>query len=339
MMELSSSSMPMGYVRHEPSIETATQAFSGDAATVSEIAGTAKRMIGSGTVYLNLTAYAADLLKRDNTIATSQRARIDCGADGVVLQPLGQETGICDGCSFGESAFLAWCARFVETGCGDKPRECSFLWPYLGGRDLTIVSRGDSGAIPPLSALLYHDVGVLPVDCGGTYDLQSLPPHGANSQESLCVQMRDNPRLLAEWVNFAAPFKCRVYPPKTAWDVADCLSTGRPVTFGCSYQANETADGSKGISSLYMLTDAWGRPAGHETFAAGWFTLGGRLGFIKTESWWNVLYPARNWASNRVVIQTDDGSKTLYPGQCAIWADDWMRCGPECWAIDAPGTR
>jgi hypothetical protein len=322
---------PTGYVHHEPSIERVVRTIAMSSAEQSGIAGATQRAISDGTHYVNLTAFAADLFRRGD-VMTSQRRSIDCGDDGQILEPLAQQTGICDGCSFGEAALVAWCARWVLCGAGEKPRECSFLWPYLAGRDLTVVSRGDTGAIPPLSAQLYHDVGVLPVNCKGRFDLSKLPPHGTNSQESLCVRMRDTPQLLQEWQETAAPYKCRIYSPRTAWDVADCITTGRPVTFGCSYQARETQPGSNGISSLYSL-------GGHETFGSGWFTLHGKLGFIKTESWWNAFYPGSCWPDHRVVIQTDDGPRKLYPGQAALWADEWMRCQPECWALDAPGTR
>jgi hypothetical protein len=335
--EVSMPVMPTGYVYHAQTIDRAESQLGASAATASVpgITGATKAMIGRGIHYWNLTAFLADLLKRQ-TIVMSQRKLIDCGPDGKVLEPLGQQTGICDGCSFGEAALIAWAARYVAAGLGPIPRECSFLWPYLAGRDLSVISGGDSGALPALSALLYHDVGALPVDeCG----LQDLPPHGPKSQESLCVQMRDNPRLRQEWVDRAARFKAAVYVPRDPWEVGDCLSTLRPVTFGGSYQARESVPGGNGVSSLYQLRDGWGRPAGHETFASGWFTLRGRLGFIKTESWWNAAYPASKWPGGRVQIQTDDGPKMLYPGQCAIWADEWMSGRPECWAVDAPGSR
>lgn len=320
------SPMPTGYVRNDAATAAVSAACAGP---VTAFAGSAKRMIDDGTHYHNLTSFVADYLDHGSCI-TSRRRLVDCGKDGRIIDPLHQQTGICDGCSFGEAAFVAWCHRFVTEGTGDKPRETSFLWPYLGGRELSITGRGDSGACPPYSAKLYHDVGVLPVNCGGRFDMTNLPPHGSGSQEQLCVQMRDNPRLLQEWIDCAAPFKCMVYAPSDAWSVADCIATGRPVTFGCSYQIRETTPGTNGISSLYML-------GGHETFGSGFFTLGGRLGFIKTESW--GTFPASAWPNHRVTIQTDDGPKQLYPGQGAMWADEWMRCGPECWAIDAPGGR
>ncbi len=324
---------PCGYVRHAASIDRvkSTVALAVGPSNFGENA--------AGVSYFNLTAFAADLLSRPGQkIVTSQRALIDCGADGKVLTPLGQQTGICDGCSFGEAAFVAWCARYVMTGEGQVPRECSFLWPYINGRVLSITGSGDSGACPPYSAQAYRQLGVLPVDCvgkpGSAMDLTSKPPHGPNSQESLCIQMRDNPRILPEWVDQAAPFKSIVYSPDDAEGVADCVYTGRPVTFGAHLQGRETAAGSSGVSALYRFP----RNGGHETFASGFFRLKGRLGFIKTESWWNALYPASGWPGHRVTIQADDGPHVLYPGQSAIWADQWMSGRPECWAIDAPGT-
>lgn len=320
-----------GYVRHEPSIAALKASVAIACADGPGISGACKKAIGEGIHYHNLTAYSADFIRRGGFVS-SQRKIIDCGPDGMVLEPLGQQTGICDGCSFGEAALVAWAARYVASGAGPRPRECSFLWPYLGGRDMTIVGRGDSGAIPPASAQLYYSVGAMPVDCSGAWNLQSLPPHGPGSQEALCVQMRDDPRM-KEHADACAPYKANVYSPEDAWDVADCLETLRPVTFGASVQNRETQPGGNGVSSIYRLN------GGHETFASGWFTLNSRLGFIKTESWWNVLFPASQWPGNRVTIQTDDGPKKLYPGQGALWADEWMSYQPETWAIDAPGTR
>ena len=325
--------MPTGYVYHAESIELVKGTVALACGAENGIAGKA-----AGCNYFNLTAFVADYLRHGSCV-TSQRQMIDCGKDGRILQPLGQETGICDGAGWGEMAFVAWCARWMMTGQGEKPRETSFLWPYLGGRELSITGGGDSGALPSYSAKLYHDVGVLPVDCGGRYDLRSMPPHGANSQEALCIQMRDKPVLFKEWQDVAAPYKCRVFVPNDAETVADCIKTGRPVNCGCSYQAREAAVGSNGISPLYMLRDGWGRPAGHDTFLSGFFRLNGRLGYIKTESWWNVLFPGSKWPENRVTIQTDDGLQRLYQGQCALWADEWMSCKPELWAADAPGSR
>lgn len=318
--------MPTGYVYDAPSVALVKGTVALACGAENGIAGAA-----SGVNYFNLTAFSADWLSRGDCV-TSRRRIIDLGADGKILEPLAQETGICDGCSFGEAAFESWCARYVMTGCGPKPRETSFLWPYLGGRELSITGRGDSGACPPYSAKLYHDVGALPVNCGGKFDMTNLPPHGSGSQEELCVQMRDNPRLLQEWVDAAAPFKCPVFSPDDAEMVADCVKTGRVVTFGCGYQSREAIVGSNGVSLLYRLN------GGHETRCTGFFRLNGRLGFLKSESWWNILFPGSKWPNHRVVIQTDDGPRTLYPGQCAVWADEWMRCQPECWGIGAPGS-
>lgn len=317
-----------GYVLHEPSIEKVRGeiALAAGPNAYNGIDGKA-----AGVNYFNLIDLVADYLRK-GTFVASRRKFIDCGKQGRILAPLFQQTGICDGCSFGEAAFVAWVARWVLTGAGDPPRECSFLWPYLGGRVLSITGYGDTGACPPYSAQLYHDYGVLPVNCGGKYNLADLPPHGDGSQEALCIQMRDldNP-LRPEWIEAASRYRCRIYPPTGgAESIADLIKTGRPSTFGCSYQAKPVAPNSNGVSSLYYC-------GGHETFGSGFFRWRGRLGFIKTESW--GLFPADNWPENRVTIQTDDGPRVLYPGQSALWADEWMACRPECWAIDGPGSR
>jgi hypothetical protein len=321
---------PTGYVRDDASTISVRAAC---AVSPSSFSGSTKRAIESGTHYVNLKSYVASWLATKDPVI-SRRKLIDCGNDGRVLTPLAQQTGICDGCSFGEAAFTAWCANYVATGVGPRPREVSFIWPYLAGRILSITGYGDSGACPPYSAQAYHDLGVLPVDCGGRYNLVDLPPHGPRSQEELCVQMRDNPRLLDEWKAAAQGLECRVFNPQDMWTIADCVTTLRPVTFGSSGQMVEARPGSNGVSQIYDLH------GGHETFAEGWFTLNGRLGFIKMESWWNASgYPGSQYHNNRVEISTDEGKKLLYPGQGAIWADEWMHWSPECWAIDTPGSR
>lgn len=321
---------PTGYVKDAASTAAVSSACS---SSHSEFAGSAKRAIASGVHYVNLKSYVASWLNSGDAI-TSRRKLIDCGGDGKVLTPLAQQTGICDGCSFGEAAFTAWCANYVTTGSGPKPVETTFIWPYLAGRYLPVTGYGDTGACPPYSAQLYHDVGVLPVNCSGKFKFTDMPPHGPNSQESLCVQMRDNPRLLDEWIDSARGLECRVFNPPDTWSTADCITTQRPVTFGCGGQMVEASPGSDGVSRIYNLY------GGHETFAEGWFTLNGRLGFIKMESWWNASgYPGSNYQEHRVEISTDEGKKLLYPGQGAVWADEWFRWNPECWALDAPGSK
>lgn len=320
-----------GYIRDEAQIQRVQAQIAIACSAGPGISGSCKRAIAKGVHYHNLTSYLASLIAKGGFVF-SKRKLIDCGPDGKILEPLGQQTGICDGCSFGEAVLVSWAAKWETTKSGPRPRECSFLWPYLAGRDMGLVPRGDSGAIPPLSAELYHSVGAMPVDLSGPWDLLNKPPHGKGSQEELCIALRDTPTLPSDLVAAVQNYRCVVYDPRDAWDVADCLESLRAVTFGCSGQAQETRPGGTGISSLYRL-------GGHETFASGWFTWKGRLGFIKTESWWNVLYPGSQWPNHRVVIQTDDGPKTLYPGQCALWADEWMTWQPECWAIDAPGSR
>lgn len=316
---------PTGYI-YAPDEITATLATGlyPASATVDGITGAAK---ASKLNYFNLTAFAADFL-RSTPSAAGPRKLIDCGADGMVLEPLAQQTGICNGCSHGEAAFLSWCHRYVTSG-GPVPSRCSFAWAYLTGRESRYVGRGDTGAVPSCTVRAYHDFGVLPTD---DTDFAGLAPHGANSEESICIQYRDNPKVFIEKYRAAAePWKCRVYSPDDPWDVADCHQTGRPVTYGTGVQVNQAIPGSNGISSLYRLN------GGHETLGSGWFLFNGRLGGIKTESWWNAdRYPGSKWPNNRVVIMTDDGPRTLYPGQSAFWLDDWLRNSVESWAISAP---
>lgn len=324
--------MPMGYVHHEESIKTARATYSASA-DVRGIDGEAKK---TGKAYFNLLSYEAAYLAKDQASAGGRKL-IDLGDDGTIFEPLGQETGTCNGCSHGEVGTEGWFAKYTRTGTGPIPQRCSFAWAYLVSRDSQYVGRGDSGGIPSLTVAAYHDVGVLPVN---DTPLFNLKPHGKDSEEAIAIQYRDDPKTWISTMEARAKGNaCRVSHPSDAWGVADCITTLRPVSFGSTMQAREVAPGSNGVSPLYQLKDSWGRPAGHETFADGWFVLGGRLGFIKKESWWNVLYPGSKWPNHRVVVQTDDGPKVLYPGQCAIWADEWMSYGPECWAIDTPGSR
>ena len=231
---------------------------------------------------------------------------------------------------------MAWCVNFVRNGQGPVPREVLFVAPYLAGRHGL---SGDSGAYPSYSARAYHDWGLCPVDVPGPYDFRSMTPHGPNSQESVAIKMRDSTRVLNEWLDTMASLRCRVFKPQSMWSLADCVASGFPVTVGSDKQINSPQINGSGVSSLYQLRDRYGRTAGHETLIDGWFTLGGRLGFIKRESWWNVLFPGKGWADDRVTIQTDDGPRRLYEGQGACWADEWWNVGkPEPWAIGFPGS-
>lgn len=316
---------PLGYIYDPEAIASALDSgLFAASAGVSEISGAAK---SSGLSYFNLTAFCADFLRSNPEVAGGRRT-IDLGADGVILEPLGQQTGICNGCSHGEAAFQSWCHRYVTTG-GPVPQRVSFAWAYLAGRDSMYVKRGDSGAIPSLTIRAYHDYGVLPV---GLTEFKDLLPHGPNSEESLCIRFRDNPKAFIDQYRMRAqPFKTRVYAPNGAWDVADCVHTGRAVTFGTGVQGREARPGTNGVSSLYSLN------GGHETFCSGWALVNGRLVFLKTESWYNANhYPGSQYPNNRVVLQTDDGPKLLYPGQCAVWADEWLSNRVECWAVGAP---
>lgn len=324
--------LPTGYIRHEPSIAEARQ-FVPMSAGNKAIAGKAK---ASGRNYFNIMDLVAGYLKglSEGELAAfaGGRPTIDLGADGVVLMPLGQLSGVCNGCSHSEAATNAWIAHYAMLGTGPKPERCSFAWAYLISRDSQYVGRGDSGGIPSLTVRGYHDVGPLPIS--QFKELAALPPHGNDSEEAICIAYRDNPK---EWLNrvrsYAEPYPTSVYQPSGGEDIADCIQTLHPVTFGASVQCSEPPVGGNGISSLYNLG------GGHETESEGWLRLNGRLGFIKKESWWNVLFPASQWPHHRITVMTDDGPRTLYPGQAVVWADEWLRFGPESWAIGNPGGR
>lgn len=323
--------MPTGYVYHQPSVERVRSTVC--TATGSDIDGAAKRMIDGGTTYFNLKSFVAELLRRPGKggVKTSRRRLIDCGSDGVVLEPLQQRTGICNGCSHGEAAFVSMCARYVMTGCGPLPREFLFLWPYLLGRELSITGTGDSGSCPPYTIQGYHDIGCCPVDCGGKYNFLDMPPHGDDSQESLCVAMRDNPRMPQEWRDAAAPYVCRVFSPSGAWAVADCIATGRAVTKGSGYQIAEADPRGNGVSRIVSLGGG-----GHETYFEGFAIIGGRLHLITMESW--GAFPASGWRDHRVTIQVDGvGAVRLYPGQGCVPAEDYIARCWELWSVDAPG--
>lgn len=324
--------MPCGYVRHQPTID-AVRAYC--AGPPSDITGAAQRMIASGVHYMNLTSFVADFLKKDRaTFVMSNRKLIDLGDEGVVIAPYLQVRGTCDGASHSDMATWSWIVNYVLTGSGPYPSECSLAWAYLAGRDLRYVGAGDSGAIPGLTVRTYHDIGPLPMSLAP--DLRDLVPCGTGqSQESVCMQYCNDPSpFLAKYADAITTqgLGCRVFSPQDAWSVADCIASYRPVTYGCGYQAGQPQTGGNGISSIYNLA-----PNAHETAGVGFFTLNGRLGLIKRESW--GAYPGQGWPNNRVTINTDDGQKILFPGESALWADSWLACGPEVWAIGNPGSN
>lgn len=296
--------------------------------SVASVAGAMQRKIARGIHYENLRDAEADYIREMGAkLVKSVARRI---TPGGILEPYGQATGICNGCGWSGMAWVTWCARYMLTRTGAAPREVPFLWPYLAARGGL---RGDSGAFPAHSAQAFHDLGVLPIDGGGRWDLATMPPHGAGSQETLAVQMRDNPRILDHWKAAAAPFKCRVNRPVTELNIADSLASLYCVGVGSSRQITPTKPGSTGISAFHTLN------GGHWTMLSGWFTLNGRVGFIKDESWWNIRFPASGWPENRVTIQTDDGPRKLYEGQGACLASELVSFRPELWACSYPGSR
>ncbi len=329
---------PTGYVFNAEATENTKAACL--ATAPSDFMGAAKRLIASGVHYFNLRAFQADYLRADydqnmkafRSYQHSLRKVIDLGADGIVLAPLGQTTGTCNGESAGEALTVALAANYVATGTGPKPAEFTAIGPYLAGRELSITGKGDSGSCPAYSTQFYHDFGGMPVTAGG---FDKLPPNGPGSQESQMVARRDKPSIPQEWVDACGPYKIRTFSPSDQWEVADAIATFRPVQKGAPYQIRETAPGGNGISALYKFP----RNGAHATFFEGFGTLQGRLIGITMESWWNVTYPGSQWPDHRVVIQTDDGPQKLYPGQGAFWMDQFVPTCTDLWAYDYPGSR
>lgn len=329
MTDVSATPMPMGYVDCSVAREAVASAFAAAGVDISarSVQGECHRQLAAGVSYLNLHDAEADFVRgQGSSLVKSRRNVMDCG----VLQPFSQRTGICNGCSHSAAGWLSWCYRYVNSGDCQSPREVTFLGGYLLGREMSLLSRGDSGAFPNYTAKGYHEIGCLPIDAGGKYSFRDMTPE---QQEDVCVAMRDRPSLSPEWVDAMAPLKTRVFNPTSAMLVADCLFSGYPVTFGTSIQGRE-APNPGGISSVY------GMSGGHETCGSGIAALRGRLILLKTESWWNANhFPGGAFPGNRITIQTDAGPKLLYPGQGAVWLDEWMQRGnPECWAYAWPGS-
>lgn len=331
MTDISQTPMPMGYVDCPVARADVASAFAAAGVDISgkTVEGEFKRKLSQGTFYVNLHDAEVDFIRgQGGSLVKSKRSVLDCG----ILSPLDQKTGICDGCSHSTAAWLAWVNRYVRSGDCPIPREVTFLAPYLMGRQGL---RGDNGAYPNYTCKGYYENGVLPVDCGGKYDFRNLTIY---QQEDLCVQMRDNPVLLAEWRDAMAPLKTRIFNPNSGSLVADCVFSFYPVTFGSSMQIN-TAPNPGGVSSLYQLRDGWGRPAGHETACSGAYSYQGRVYGLKTESWFGADYfPGGKFPEHRITVQTDEGQKLLYPGQGAFEMSSWMAANPECWAVGWPGS-
>lgn len=295
---------------------------------VSSLKGTWRRLVASGVKYQNLRDHEVDFIKlQGSALVKSQHRRI---MPSGILEPYGQQTGICNGCGWSGMAWLAWVARYMTTGTGLVPREVPFLFPYIVARGGL---RGDSGAYPSHSARAFHDIGVLPIDGGGRWNLMTLPPHGSPSQEELAIQMRDNPRVLEDWVKAANGLQCRVMSPRLEEEIADCLAARYPVGNGMSKQISPVRPGSSGVSSLNPIR------GGHWTFFSGWFLLNDRLCLIKDESWWNIRFPGQAWPNHRVTVQTDAGPRELYEGQGAVLASEVTMSRPELWACGYPGSR
>jgi hypothetical protein len=331
IVDISTIQMPMGYVDCQVARADVASAFAAAGVDISgkTVAGEFQRKLSQGVSYINLHDFEVDFIRGQGaSLVKSRRPVLDCG----ILSPLDQKTGICDGCSHSTAAWLAWVARFVNAGDCPVPREVTFLAPYLMGRQGL---RGDSGAYPNYTCKGYYENGVLPVDAGGKYKLRDMTIY---QQEDVCVALRDNPVLLAEWLDAMAPLKTRVFNPNSGSLVADCIASYYPVTFGTCMQGN-TAPNPGGVASLYVLRDPWMRPAGHETVGSGIAAYRGRIILLRSESWFGAnFFPGGSFPGHRVAIHTDNGTKLLYPGQSAVWLDEWMNANVECWGVGWPGS-
>jgi hypothetical protein len=320
------SQFPTGYVFDQAVIDENVAAFGamGVDLHTGKLNGTCERKIDAGVCYENIRDFEADYLKPADRQHTRTGRRI---TPGGILEPILQKTGICVGCGFSAAQWLAWVARYVATGTGPIPQEVSLVGPYLLGRANI---RGDNGAYPSYSARGSHDVGILTVEALCRAMRIEASSMTTAKQEEIAVEKRDNPTFPGLWLDAMEPLKTRVYKPNSAWATADCLASLYLVPIGMGWQVNEPLVSGDGISSWYHLN------GGHETLLDGWFTRGGRLGFLKSESWGQ--FPASKWPEHRITIQTDDGPKRLYEGQCACMADELWSHGPEPWAIGYPGS-
>ena len=318
---------PTGYVYDQSVIDSQLDAFeaAGVDLSASKLAGAWRADIQREIAYENLRDYEAEYLRRPPAafVKTGRKK-----TPGGILEPYNQRTGICNGCSHAAAAWVAWCVRYMRSGVGPVPQEVTLVATYLMGRGNL---KGDTGAYPAYAVKGLHDLGTLTVrDLCDSMRLDVAQMTTAK-QEDIAILRRDNPGLAFLWTQAMRHLRTRVYAPLTVEAVADCLASGYPVTVGLSWQIDETSPGGNGISGWYDLG------GGHETVLDGWFTLNGRLGFLKSESW--ADYPASHWPNKRVIVTTDEGPFPLYEGQGALWADELWRHDVEAWAIGWPGSR
>lgn len=318
------SNFATGYIYSEEVINENVEALQsmGVDLSGSVFAGCCERKIKSGINYENIRDFEAEYLA-----STGQQTGRKINSAGV-LETYFQRTGICVGCGYSDATFEAWCARYVTAGDVPPPKVVSLCGPYLLGRGNL---RGDNGAYPSYSASGYHNVGTLTVESLCKLLGFDHRTFDASDQEDIAIKYRNNFKFTQPYIDEMVGLKGRVYKPANLWAAADCLANYYPVTIGMGYQISETNSSGNGISGWYGLN------GGHETFLDGWFTLKGRLGFLKRESWGK--FPASYWPENRITIQTDNGPKKLYPGQGACWADDLWTRRPEPWALGYPTSN
>ncbi len=317
---------PTGYVYDQSIIDSNVAAFSAAGVDLqSPFASSAQRLIDSGITYMNLVDNEVEFLASNRSGYTKTGRKL---TDAGSFQPVSQRTGICVGCGFSTAQWLAWVSRYVNSGDCEIPQEVSLIAPYLLGRNGL---RGDSGAYPSYSARASHDFGVLAVDDFAKTTRREPYTIDTELQESAAESRRDNAAMERAWIEVMANRKTRVYQPKEMMGIADCIANLYPVTVGMGYQITESTPHTSGISSFYKLN------GGHETCITGWFTSGGQLHFIKSESWGD--FPGSNWTDKRVTVNVDGrGPIKLYVGQGACKALDLWYYRGEYWAIGYVGS-
>lgn len=282
--------------------------------------GAFEHLRSTGISFFSLRNYERDFIRDQGARLVKSRRPI---APSGILAPLRQRTGICNGCSFSLAAWISWVAHYQTTRTGPVPREVSFAAAYLGSRGGL---RGDSGAYPSHAAKMFHDVGVLPIDTKGRYNLADMTP---SQQEDIAIWLRDNPVFEKAWLDSMQELTCRVTSPRSQDEVLDSISSLCCVTNGMSVQPAPPRVGSDGVSSFYSLN------GGHETAISGWFVYRNRIGVIQDNSWGDI--PATDWPEKRISIRTDDGVVKLFEGEAAIWLDELASYRPEWWTVGNPG--